>query len=160
WFELVFYICQTDYELKVLIHRTFSDSANRSVWEKYLGLCVHETIEALPRVLGAVHRAADSDKGLDDGRVRQTSRAYNDAIKAIKADKVFMDGLQMIRNSVAAHHVGKAEAGLTVAIEWMLTSWRSADNGLTPMNSQIVEYAVVLGRAVQDLGQGLQKARG
>lgn len=47
--ELFATVVATDYELKVLLLRDFSDPTDREVWEKYLALLSWAAIEELPR---------------------------------------------------------------------------------------------------------------
>lgn len=152
--ELVFYLAQLDYEIKVLINQLFTDPLNRAVWEKYLALELHEALETVPQVLGSMQRSISlpsSPSHLDLSTVSQAARAYRDAIKLIKADRKFVQALVTIRNSVAAHHKGKGGVGLDGNIAWMMTSLRNESAKASPFDSQIAEYAVALGRAIQDL---------
>ena len=54
--ELLATVVATDYEVKVLLLREFSDPNDREVWEKYLALISWAVVEELPpRIGGSAH---------------------------------------------------------------------------------------------------------
>ncbi len=155
--ELMFYLAHVDYELKALLDRVLNDESNRSIWEKYLALAIHEAIDTLPKMIsGAVRHAGTAESPrLSADKLKDVARAYNAAIKPIRSDADFWKALTLVRNSVAAHHLGRGSDGVTPLITWTATTYANSQAGNTTFHSQFVEYGVAVGRAVQDLGENL-----
>lgn len=164
--ELLFYLCRLDYDIKVLLLQFLTDADNRAVWEPLLALEVYEALETLPK---AINRARielskpTTASKLDVQVFDEASKEYRAAAKLIRDDKEFMKGLTIIRNGVAAHHGLNKGKGMDASIAWAMSTWRLSRTELTPLNSQIGEYAVKLGLAIQNFAirveQGEQQAR-
>lgn len=157
--ELVFYLCKLDYDIKVLLCQLLSDAVNRTVWERYLALELYEALNTLPTAISRarieIARPGTASR-LDLGRFDAASVAYRERVKEIRGDTDFMGGLTLVRNGVAAHHGLSKGKGMDVSIAWTLNAWKTSQSGVTPFQSQFTEYAVKLGRAVQDFGDGIQ----
>jgi len=113
--ELVFYLCKLDYDIKVLTLQALTDPENRSVWERYLALELHEALNTLPK---AINRARiemakpASASHIPLARFDAAAQSYRQTVKEISSDKVFMDALSRVRNGVAAHHgLNKGKGG-------------------------------------------------
>jgi hypothetical protein len=160
--EFIFYICKLDYDIKVLLLHFFADPENRTVWERYLAPELHEALYTLPN---AINRARieiakpTAASHLDLGRYDAAAKAYRHEVKKIRKDKEFMTALSLVRNGVAAHHGLKKGKGMDASIAWTLNAWRLSQSGVTPFESRFSEYAVKLGRAVQDFGEGMLSER-
>lgn len=151
--ELLFYLCRLDYDIKVLLLQFLTDGDNRAVWEPLLALEVHEALETLPK---AINRARielakpTTASKLSVQAFDEASKQYRATAKVIREDKDFMKGLTIIRNGVAAHHGLNKGKGMDASIAWAMSTWRLSQTELTPVNSQIAEYAVKLGLAIQN----------
>lgn len=156
--ELIFYLCKLDYDIKVLLFRFFTDSENRTVWERYLALELHEALQTVPK---AINRARmeiarpGTASHLNLARFDAAAKSYRHEVKAISADTDFMNALKMVRNGVAAHHGLSRGQGMDTSIAWTLNAWKLTQSDKTPFESQFGEYAVRLGRAIQDFGENM-----
>jgi len=151
--ELLFYLCRLDYDIKVLLLQFLTDGDNRAVWEPLLALEVHEALETLPKAINRARielaKPATASK-LSVQAFDEASKQYRATAKSIREDKDFMKGLTIIRNGVAAHHGLNKGKGMDASIAWAMSTWRLSQTELTPVNSQIAEYAVKLGLAIQN----------
>lgn len=160
--ELVFYLCKLDYDIKVLTLQVLTDLDKRSVWERYLGLELHEALNTLPK---AINRARiemakpTSASHIPLARFDAAAQMYRQTAKEISSDKVFMDALSRVRNGVAAHHGLNKGKGMEVSIGWTLSAWKLAQTNRSAFQSQFTEYAVKLGRAVQDFGAAISSGQ-
>lgn len=151
--ELIFYLAQVDYETKVLLHRAMESPDDRYVWEKYLGLHLHEVLVRVPRsITSAIQelKRAESTSGLSAEALVTAKKKLDETLRPIRTDQDFMKGLRKIRNNVAAHHFDKDSKTMDPGILWMLGSAKSRAQGLSLDKSQILEYSVTTCRAVQD----------
>lgn len=157
--EFVFYLCKLDYDIKVLLLQFLTDPDNRTVWEPYLALELHEALHTLPK---AINRARieiakpTTASRLNLSRFDAAATAYRQEVKGITGDKEFMQALSRIRNGVAAHHGLSKGKGMDVSIAWTLSAWKLAQSNATPFQSQFGEYALKLGHAIQDFGEGIR----
>lgn len=157
--ELLFYLCRLDYDIKVLLLQFLTDGDNRAVWEPLLALEVHEALDTLPKAISQARQ--DLSKPTTASKLTlevfdEASKQYRAAAKVIRDDKDFMNGLTIIRNGVAAHHGLKRGKGMDASIAWAMSTWRLSQTELTPVNSQIGEYAVKLGLAIQGFAARLE----
>jgi hypothetical protein len=158
--ELLFYLCRLDYDIKVLLLQFLTDGDNRAVWEPLLALEVHEALETVPK---AINRARlelgkpASRSGLNLQVFDEASKQYRTKVKIIRDDADFMKGLTIVRNGVAAHHGLNKGKGMDASIAWALSTWRLSTTELTTRNSQIGEYAVKLGLAIQDFATRVEE---
>lgn len=156
--ELIFYLAKLDYDIKVLLHQFLNDPDNRTIWERYLILELHEALQSVPKALSRARvyiAQRETESGLDLVQFDSAAKSYSLATKPINKDKEFIEILTMIRNGVAAHHGLKRGKDMDESIAWILSAEQSRRNGLSPFDSQVTEYAIKLGRAVQTLGQDL-----
>lgn len=154
--ELIFYLALIDYETKVLAQRLMESADDRYVWEKYAALHLHEVLEQAPRVMSEAIREMsrpDTASKADPEAYREAARRFGEALRPIRKDATFMKALSMIRNSVAAHHLDRKTSTMDPSIGWMLTSATQRRKGDPPLTSQILEYSVKVGFAVQDFGE-------
>lgn len=158
--ELLFYLCRLDYDIKVLLLQFLTDGDNRAVWEPLLALEVHEALETLPKSINRARIELSKPNAVSKLNVQvfdQASKQYRAVAKTIRDDKDFMKGLTIIRNGVAAHHGLNKGKGMDASIAWALSTWRLSRTELTPLNSQIGEYAVKLGLAIQDFATRVEE---
>lgn len=151
--ELIFYLALIDYETKVLTHRLLESQEDRYVWEKYLALHLHEVLERAPAAISEAIREMTqpgSASQADPELYKEAARQFREDLRPIRQDADFMKALDLIRNTVAAHHVDKKTATMEPSITWMLTTATQRSCGGTPMSSQILEYSVKAATAVQD----------
>lgn len=142
----------------MLLLHFLTDPDNRTVWERYLALELHEALHTLPK---AINRARieiakpTTASHLKLSRFDAAARAYRHEVKTISGDKSFMHVLSLVRNGVAAHHGLSKGKGMDASIAWTLNAWKLAQSDTTPFQSQFTEYAVTLGRAIQDFGESI-----
>lgn len=156
--ELVFYMALIDYESKVLIQRLMDSREDRFVWEKYLALHLHEVLDRVPAAIGATIREMRDTETASRANVELyelAARKLRTDFKPIRQDADFMKALDLIRNSVAAHHVEKKTSTMDPSIYWMLTSATQRRNGGSPMSSQIMEHSVTATTAIQDFAHAV-----
>lgn len=156
--ELIFYLCKLDYDIKVLLFQFLTDPENRTVWERYLALDLHEAIQTVPKAISRARMEIarpGTGSQIDLARFDAAAASYRREIKAISGDKDFMSALSIVRNGVAAHHGLSRGKGMDASIAWTLNAWKLTQSKKTPFESQFGEYAVRLGRAIQDLGQDI-----
>lgn len=152
------YLARLDYEIKVLLSQFLSDPDNRSVWEGQLLLLIHGALDHVRKAVGAVVRdlnEPESVSNLDIERVRDAARAFKKATRQIESDRTFQKCLNLVRNGVVAHHGFDKERDGEEAVAWVHSGMVARSRGYRPQDSQTAEYAVVLGRAVQELGAAL-----
>lgn len=150
-----YYLARLDYEYKVLLHQFFSDEANRAVWEGQLAVLIDGTLIHLQKGLGQLIKdleRPDTVSHLDVESVKKGARAFSETRKKIESDKNFMSMLKLVRNGVVAHHGFDKGKTAEEAIAWTYSSIQSRARGYRAQDSQVAEYAVRIGRAVQDLG--------
>lgn len=138
--ELFATVVATDYELKVLLLRDFSDPTDREVWEKYLALLSWAAIEELPPRIGREYREA--------------GRAFKAALKPIKSDTDYMTNLTEIRNRVVAHR--DLEGGNHWLAQWHLTAIANKHNGRSVLQSRIVTHTGTILHALRVLGMAIR----
>lgn len=102
----------------------------------------------------------DSPSGWDLAGFNAVARRCHDELNQIKGDKAFVRGLGLIRNGVAAHHGLSRGKGMDASIAWTLSSVQLGSAHKGPDESQVAEYAVKLGRAVQEFGESLSTEDG
>lgn len=156
--ELVFYLCKLDYDIKVLLFQFFIDSKNRTVWERYLALELHEALQTVPKAISRARMEIarpGTASHLKLARFDAAAKSYGQEVKAISQDQDFISALKMVRNGVAAHHGLSRGQGMDTSIAWTLNAWKLTQSDTTPFESQFGEYAVRLGRAIQDFGEGM-----
>jgi len=153
--DLVFYLARLDYDLKVLLLHFLADPDNRTVWERYLALELHEGLQTVPQAISRARREIakpSTPSRLSLARFDAAAGEYRWAVKAIREDVEFYETLTTVRNGVAAHHGMRRGAGMEVGIAWTLSAWNLTESGNTPFQSKFGEYAVKFGRAIQDFG--------
>lgn len=156
--ELIFYLCKLDYDIKVLLFQFFTDSENRPAWERYLALELHEALQTVPK---AINRARieiarpNTASHLDLTHFDAAAKSYRREVKTISEDTDFMNALKTVRNGVAAHHGLNRGQGMDTSIAWTLNAWKLTQSGKTAFESQFGEYAIRLGRAIQDFGENM-----
>lgn len=156
--ELIFYLALIDYETKVLVHRLLESQEDRYVWEKYLALHLHEVMARVPIAINVAIRemtAPGSASKADPELYKAAAREFRQDLRPIRQDSDFMKGLDLIRNTVAAHHVDRNTATMAPSITWMLTTATQRSRGNTPMSSQIVEYSMRAAIAVQNFAHAI-----
>jgi hypothetical protein len=154
--ELIFYLCKLDYDIKVLVLHFFTDLDNRAIWERYLALELHEALHTLPKAISRARieiAKPTTASHMDLSRFDAAVAAYRREAKKIQSDKDFIRALSLVRNGVAAHHGLSKGKGMDASIAWTLNACRLTQSYATPFHSQVAEYAVKLGRAIQDLGE-------
>ncbi|MGO2933224.1 hypothetical protein [Microbacterium sp.] len=139
--ELFATVVATDYELKVLLLREFSDPADREVWEKYLALLLWMVIDELPTRIG--------------GDLRSAGRAFKAALKPVKADSEFIRNLSEIRNRIVAHR--DLIAGDHWLAQWHLSAIANKHNRRTVAGNKIVTHALTVLDALKVLGTALRR---
>lgn len=139
--ELFAAVVATDYELKVLLLREFSDPADREVWEKYLALLLWMVIDDLPTKIG--------------GDLRDAGRAFKTALKPVTTDSEFIRNLSEIRNRIVAHR--DLIGGDHWLAQWHLSAISNKHNGRTVADNKIVAYALAVLDALKALGTALQR---
>lgn len=157
--ELMFYLCKLDYDIKVLLFQFCADPENRTVWERHLALELHEALQTLPKAINRARKELarpDTASHLDLARFDTAAKSYRQEVKAINEDKDFMNALKVVRNRIAAHHGLSHGQGLETSIAWTLNAWKLTQSETTPFDSQVGEYAVRLGRAIQDFGKRIR----
>ena len=137
--ELVATVVAIDYELKVLLLKALAEPDDREVWLKHLALVAYTAIEELPPQVGADFRDA--------------GRAFKDALKPIRGDADFMQGIETIRHKVIAHH--ELVDGDHWVAQWHLSAIAAKHNGTTVVRNKIVKHAGALLGALKVLGQAL-----
>ncbi|KQZ23093.1 hypothetical protein [Microbacterium sp. Root553] len=156
--ELIFYLALIDYETKALIHRLMVSSDDRYVWEKYLALHLHEALQKVPkRISDAIREISrpGTPSHASPAKYLAASQKLKEELKPINTDKDFMTALRQVRNGVAAHHGGKGETSMDASTFWMLTASQGVSAGRSPLQSQFLEYAWRLARAVQDFAHAI-----
>ena len=157
--ELILYLTNLEYELKVLLQRFHQDFVNGGVWEKYLGLALFEGISAVPRMAARVRQDLSTRLGRDNQTVQNLDAAtkrFNLTVKQFKADTEFWQLLVRIRNESAAHHTGKGDNLMEMQALWALSKGYLGVTGAHSSDSRIGHYALALGRAAQRLGSDLR----
>jgi hypothetical protein len=142
--ELIMYLTNVDYEVKVLVQRVHVDFDNRGVWEKYLGLALFEGITAVPIVIGRVVADLTRRNGRESEqvkRVKSAANSYNAAVKHIRADAAFWTLLGRLRNETSAHHSGKGESPMAAHSLWARSVGYAAATGVVSNESKISHYA-------------------
>ncbi len=156
--ELVLYLCRLDCNIKVLMLQFFTDPDNRMVWEGVLAQELREALQTVPQAISHA-RVEISKPGtrshLDLAKFDATAAQHRGMIKEIRADREFCDALARVRNGVTAHHGFNRARGVGASIAWTLNALRLRQTGSTPFESKFGEYAVKLGRAIQDFSRNL-----
>jgi hypothetical protein len=153
-FELILYLTNLDYEIKVLVQRIHVDFANRGVWEKYLGLALYEGISAVPKLTGRVLTHLTKTVGRDSEQVasiRAAAKAFNAAVLHIKTDKEFWDLLEHLRNETSAHHTGKGDNLMETHALWALTAGLTTVTDVPSSQSKISHRSTELALAARQL---------
>lgn len=152
--ELILYLTNLDYEIKVLVQRVHVDFDNRGVWEKYLGLALFEGITAVPKVVGRVVTDLVLKTGRESeqvARVRAAATLYNAAVRHIRADTDFWALLGRLRNETSAHHTGKGESLMATHSLWARSVGYATATGVVANESMISIYAAQFVLATRQL---------
>ena len=121
-------------------------------------LLIHGALDHVRRAVNAVVRdlgEPDSVSNLDCARVKVAAKTFNGVATRIESDGTFRECLDMVRNGVVAHHGFDKGRGGEETVAWVHSGLVAQSRGYRPQDSQTAEYAVLLGRAVQDLGVSL-----
>lgn len=138
--ELLATVVATDYEVKVLLLREFSDPNDREVWEKYLALISWAVVEELPPRIGSEYREA--------------GRAFKEALKPLKSDADYMNDLTEIRNRVVAHR--DLDGGDHWLAQWHLAAIANKHNGRSVLQSRIIAHTGTILGALRTLGTAIR----
>ena len=156
--ELVLYLASLDYETKTLLHQFHLDLENRAVWEKYLGLTLYEGIPTVQKLSGAYRIKLRQQEGEDSPKLAGMQRAmvkFNSEVKVVRGDTTFWAMLTRLRNEVAAHHTGRRDSAMSLQASWAVASENSRTRDYHSNMSMIGQYSLLLGRAVQTLGEDI-----
>ena len=159
--ELILYLANLEYELKVLLQRFHQDFVNGAVWEKYLGLALFEGVTAVPRMAARVRQDLSRKLGRDNEMVLNfdaATKRFNLTAKQFRADTEFWQLLMRIRNESAAHHTGKGDNLMEMQALWALSTGYLGVTGAHSSESRIGRYALELGRAAHRLGSDLRSS--
>lgn len=157
-FELILYLNQIDFDIKVLLDRLLRDPDNRSVWLKYLALVLHETLDTLPKVASGTVRHYNALRTAKTPHpqviaLEQARNAYGRRVRRVKNSGGKM--LESVRNTLAAHPRDR-KTGMTPLVEWVVEHEENIGNSLSDEHAAFIDYALEIGLAVQAFGHDIQ----
>jgi hypothetical protein len=160
WGELCFYIAYVDNEVRHMLYATLSDQRAFIYLDKYTALIMYEALETLPKLysdffktLEQVERE-DGQNRFDREKLSEGYRSYKEAIKPIKNDSSFMQGISTVRNNVAAHHLNK-ERSIHTLVDWYVGKRQEIGKQNNPGVSSLMLYAAQVAQSLYPLSQAL-----
>ncbi len=163
WIELCFYIAYVDNEVKYMLDATISSEKDFVYLDKYTALIMYEAIETVPKLYGEFFKilneveSKDGQKRFDRHKLKEGYLKYKAAIKTIKDDGELMQSINVVRNSIAAHHLDK-KGSIQPLVDWYVSKRKEMDENNNAEVSSLILYAAKVAESLYPLAQSLVHA--